>query len=96
MTGIQGGSWELDQFYPISDLPNRVRLCAYSGGPEDFHAMPFEQIVKDVEEDRVKVPVQQYRLDEIQEVHLTLELGGGGAKMVVVVCDDTPALVYCK
>lgn len=28
MTGIQGGSWELDQFYPIVDLPNRVRLCA--------------------------------------------------------------------
>lgn len=28
MTGIQGGSWEIDQFYPMADLPNRVRLCA--------------------------------------------------------------------
>ncbi|KAK7967681.1 uncharacterized protein PG986_001958 [Apiospora aurea] len=88
MTGIQSGSWELDQFYPISDLPNRVRLCAYGGGPEDFHEMPFEQIVKDVEEGKVKIPVKQFKLDEIQEVHRILESGGGGAKMVVVVSDD--------
>lgn len=28
MTGIKGGSWEINQFYPMSDLLNRVRLCA--------------------------------------------------------------------
>ncbi|KAK7995931.1 zinc-binding oxidoreductase [Apiospora marii] len=88
MTGIQGGSWEIDQFIPMSDLPNRVRLCAYGGGPEDFHEMPLEQIVKDVEEGRVKIPVKQFKLDEIQAVHRILESGGGGAKMVVVVSDD--------
>ncbi|KAK8136029.1 quinone reductase [Apiospora sp. TS-2023a] len=88
MTGIQGGSWELDQFHPMYDLPNRVRLCGYGGGAEDFHDMPFEQIVKDVEEGRVKIPVKQFKLDEIQEVHRILESGGRGAKMVIVVSDE--------
>ncbi|KAK8003541.1 hypothetical protein PG989_003260 [Apiospora arundinis] len=88
MTGIQGGSWELDHFSPMSDLPNRVRICAYGGGTEDFHKMPFDQIVKDVEEGRVKIPLKQFKLDEIQEVHRILESGGGGAKMVVVVSDE--------
>ncbi|KAK7954248.1 hypothetical protein PG996_015133 [Apiospora saccharicola] len=69
MTGIQGGWWELDQFCPMSDLPNRVRLCAYGGGRGcgGCHEMPFEQIVKDVEEGRVKITVEQFKLDEIQE-----------------------------
>ena len=50
--------------------------------------MPFEQIVKDAEEGRVKIPVKQFKLNEIQEVHRILESGGGGAKMIVVVSDD--------
>ncbi len=41
MVGIQGGSWEMQSFSPMADLPNRVRLCAYGGGAARFprHAL---------------------------------------------------------
>jgi NADPH:quinone reductase-like Zn-dependent oxidoreductase len=88
MTGIQGGEWELKNFSPMEDLPNRARLCAYGGGPEDFLSMPFEEIVRDIEEGRVKIPVKEFRLHDIRKVHEILESGGGGAKMVVVVANE--------
>jgi len=85
MTGIQGGQWNLGQFTPMADLPSRVRLCAYGGRPADFHAMPWEELVKDVEEGRIKVQIQVFRLEDIQGIHEILERGGGGCKMVVPV-----------
>ncbi|KAH8894203.1 putative zinc-binding oxidoreductase [Thozetella sp. PMI_491] len=86
MTGIQGGEWELPgKFSPMAALPNRVRLCVYGGGPADFHAMPWEELVKDADEGRLQVPVTAFRLDEIQKIHEILESGGGGSKMVVVI-----------
>ncbi|KAF9872444.1 zinc-binding dehydrogenase [Colletotrichum karsti] len=88
MTGIQGGEWELAQFSPFEDLPNRVRLSVYAGGPEDFRRCPWEQLVKAVEKGEIKVPARAFRLDEIQTVHEILESGGGGEKLVVVVAED--------
>ncbi|ORY57780.1 putative zinc-binding oxidoreductase [Pseudomassariella vexata] len=88
MTGVQGGSWKFDQFMPFGDLPNRVRLCIYGGGPEDFMLMPWEELVKDVEAGRVKIPVRTFKLEDIQEIHDILEKGGGCAKMAVVVAEE--------
>ncbi|KAI0127040.1 putative zinc-binding oxidoreductase [Xylariales sp. AK1849] len=88
MTGIQGGSWVLDNLTPLEDLPNRVRLCSYGGGPEDFMAMPWESLVGDIEAGRVKIPIKEFKLEEIQKVHEILEHGGGGAKIVVVVAES--------
>lgn len=88
MTGIQGGSWELEKFSLFEDLPNRVRLCVYGGGPDDFMMMPWEALIQDVEAGGIKIPVKEYKLDEIQKVHDILEKGGGGAKLVVVVAES--------
>lgn len=88
MTGIQGGEWELDKFSPFEDLPNRVRLSVYSGGPEDFRACPWEDLVRAVEAGKIQVPVKAFKLEEIEKVHETLESGGGGEKLVVVVSDN--------
>jgi NADPH:quinone reductase-like Zn-dependent oxidoreductase len=88
MTGIQGGSWELEKFSLFEDLPNRARLCVYGGGPDDFMAMPWEELVRDVEAGKIKIPVREFKMDEIQKVHEILEGGGGGAKMVVVVAES--------
>ncbi|KAI2618935.1 putative zinc-binding oxidoreductase [Hypomontagnella submonticulosa] len=88
MTGIQGGSWELDKFSPFSALPNRVRLCAYGGGPQDLMALPLEELIRDIESEKIKIPVREFRLEDIRRVHEILESGGGGAKMVVVVADE--------
>lgn len=85
MTGIQGGRWDFGQFTPMADLPNRVRLCAYGGRPADFHAMPWEELVKDVEEARIKMQIRVFHLEEFQEVHEILEAGGGECKLAVSV-----------
>ena len=83
MTGIQGGEWMMKDFSPITDLPDRRRLTGYGGGADDFATLPLEELVKAVEQDRIKVPVKTFSLDEIQRVHELMEAGGGGAKMVV-------------
>ncbi|OTA90715.1 hypothetical protein M434DRAFT_397804 [Hypoxylon sp. CO27-5] len=88
MTGIQGGSWEMKKFTPMSDLPNRVRLCAYGGGPDDFMALPWEELIRDIEEGKINIPVREFKLEDIHSIHEILESGGGGAKMVVVVADS--------
>jgi len=88
MTGIQGGSWVLDSFSPSVDLVNGVRLCAYSGGPADFLAMPWEDLLRAADEGSLRIPVNAFRLEDIQRVHEIMESGGGGAKMVVVIADE--------
>ncbi|OTB02665.1 hypothetical protein M426DRAFT_322428, partial [Hypoxylon sp. CI-4A] len=87
MAGIQGGEWEMEKFYPISDLPNRIRLCGYGGGPEDLMVLPWEELINDIEEGKIKIPVREFKLEDIYTVHEILESGGGGTKMVVVVSD---------
>ncbi|KAK6849778.1 zinc-binding oxidoreductase [Apiospora arundinis] len=86
-TGVVGARPLLTNVRPSKPGSN-LRILSSGGGTEDFHKMPFDQIVKDVEEGRVKIPLKQFKLDEIQEVHRILESGGGGAKMVVVVSDE--------
>lgn len=85
MTGIQGGEWELKGFSPLIDLSERRRLTAYAGDAHDFMATPWEDLVKAVEDGKLKVPSRAFTLDQIQEVHEILERGGGGQKMVVMV-----------
>lgn len=69
-------------------IPNRVRLCGYGGGQEDFHNMPWEELVKDVDEGRIKIPFREFSMEDIQRVHEIMESGGGEAKMAVVVAND--------
>lgn len=87
MTGIQGGEWEFEHFNPMA-IPNRVRVCGYGGGPDDFHAMPWEELVRDVDDGRIKIPCKQCKMEDIQTIHENMESGGGGAKFVVVVSSD--------
>ncbi|KAF7528758.1 hypothetical protein G7054_g10055 [Neopestalotiopsis clavispora] len=84
VSGMQSGEWVVDNLDLFMDLPNRARLCVYGGGPEDFMMMPFEALIRDVEAGRIKIPVRNFQLDEIQKVHEILEAGGGGAKMAVI------------
>ncbi|KAI0879822.1 putative zinc-binding oxidoreductase [Annulohypoxylon maeteangense] len=88
MTGLQGGEWEMEKFTPMGDLPNRVRLCAYGGGPDDFMALPWEELIHDIETGKLRIPMREFKLEDIRAVHEILESGGGGAKMVVVVSDE--------
>ncbi|OAA60852.1 Alcohol dehydrogenase superfamily, zinc-type [Cordyceps fumosorosea ARSEF 2679] len=85
MTGIQGGEWTLHDFSPITDLPQRRRLTSYGGDEHDFVSMPWDRLLTAVKDGKINIPVRQFKLDQIQEIHTLLENGGGGHKMVVVI-----------
>ena len=88
ISGMQGGEWELNGFNMFDLIClNRSRLTAYGGGPADFQAMPWEELVKDADEGKIKIPVRAFKFEDIQKIHEIMESGGGGAKMVVVVAE---------
>ena len=84
MTGIQGGEWIMKEFYPMEMLSGRKRLTAYAGSPQDFLSMPWDDLVRAVEDGKLGISVREFKLDQIHEVHERMESGGGGEKMVVV------------
>jgi NADPH2:quinone reductase len=85
MTGIAGGSWTMDDFYVMADVPTGVALTVYSGGGPEFRRTPFEDIVKLVENGALKVPLGKgLQLDEVRKAHEFMEKGGAGGKMVLM------------
>lgn len=84
MTGIAGGEWEMKRFRPMESIPTGVSLTAYSGGVDDFMRTPLGEIVKLVEEGKLKIPVRTFKLDEIVEAHRVMEEEGAAGKMVVL------------
>lgn len=85
ITGIQGGEWILRDFSPLTDLAHRQRITAYSGGPADFLALPWDKLLHAVENGKIRIPVRRFDFRQLQEIHDILEQGGGGEKMVVVI-----------
>lgn len=85
MTGIAGGRWEMDGFYPMIHVPQGVAFTTYSGGAGEMRLTPFKEIIRDVEEGRLKVVVgRTFRPDEVVEAHRVMEHGGAGGKMVLL------------
>jgi len=85
MTGMVGNQWELERFSPMDKIPTAVSLTTYSGGPEDFMATPLEDLVKQVQEGRLKVKVGKvFKLEEIVEAHRCMEENRAGGKIVVL------------
>jgi NADPH:quinone reductase-like Zn-dependent oxidoreductase len=85
MTGMVGNQWELERFSPMDKIPTAVSLNTYSGGPEDFMATPLEDLVKQVQEGRLKVKVGKvFKLEEIVEAHRCMEENRAGGKIVVL------------
>lgn len=85
MTGMVGDKWTLDDFSPMGAIPTAVCLTTYSGGTEDFMATPLQQLVEQVEEGSLRVPVGRvFRLDDIVEAHRTMDINEAGGKIVVL------------
>jgi NADPH:quinone reductase-like Zn-dependent oxidoreductase len=85
MTGMVGNQWELERFSPMDKIPTAVSLTTYSGGQEDFMATPLEELVKQVQEGRLKVKVGKvFKLEEIVEAHRCMEENRAGGKIVVL------------
>lgn len=84
MAGMVGNKWTLDGFAPMDAIPTCVSLTSYSGDVMDFMAMPLDDLVNAVENDRLHVGIGRvYQLDEIVEAHRALEENSAGGKIVV-------------
>lgn len=75
----------LKDFAPMDSIPNRVALTIYSGEPEDFLEMPFQDLLNDVASGGIAVKIGKvFKLDQITEAHACMESNSADGKIVVV------------
>ncbi|PMD31385.1 GroES-like protein [Hyaloscypha variabilis F] len=85
MTGMVGNAWVLENFSPMPSIPTAVNLTTYGGGPEDFLAMPLQELCEQIQEGRLSVKVGKvFKLEEIVEAHRVMEENSAGGKIVVL------------
>jgi D-arabinose 1-dehydrogenase-like Zn-dependent alcohol dehydrogenase len=85
MTGIAGNKWTMDAFYPMVAIPNGVYLTSYAGGGEEFKKVPYDDLVRNVAEGKMKVPLSKvWRLEQVAEAHEMMERGEARGKMVIL------------
>lgn len=83
---LQGDSWTMKEFYPMQDIPQGVYLTIYGGGTQDFMDMPLLEMVKLVEDGKLKIPIGKvFKLDQLPEAHEQMETNAVRGKGVVVV-----------
>jgi NADPH:quinone reductase-like Zn-dependent oxidoreductase len=84
-SGILGGTWAIDGFYPISAIPSGVRLTSFGSGvvagPE--WAAELQEIVDLVQEGYVHPNLDRtFPLDEIPAAHAYMEANRATGKVV--------------
>jgi NADPH:quinone reductase-like Zn-dependent oxidoreductase len=85
MAGMVGDRWSFADFAPMDIIPTGVSLTTYSGGVEDFVAMPLQELIDQVAQGQLPVAAARvFRLDDIVEAHRLMESNQAGGKIVVV------------
>ena len=85
MMGMVGNKWSFDNFSPMETIPSTVCLTTYDGGVSEWMETPMADLVKEVEEGRLKVRVGKvFPLEQIVEAHRTMEENQAGGKIVVL------------
>jgi NADPH:quinone reductase-like Zn-dependent oxidoreductase len=85
MTGMVGDKWSLDHFSPMEIIPTAVGLTTYDGGPKDFMAMPFQELIDQIAAGKMQVHAgRTFRLDAIVDAHRLMESNAAGGKIVVL------------
>jgi NADPH:quinone reductase-like Zn-dependent oxidoreductase len=85
MAGMVGNRWSVADFAPMDVIPTGVSLTTYSGGVEDFLAMPLQSLIDQVEAGSLPVPIGRvFAMDEIVEAHHVMESNQAGGKIVVL------------
>ncbi|MEZ4783501.1 MAG: zinc-binding dehydrogenase [Candidatus Kapaibacterium sp.] len=90
MTGILGGSWVLDHFHPMGDIPTAVKLTSYSGEAADITPAQLQDYVDLVETGKLNVktgPV--FKFEELIQAHTLMDENRAGGKIVVRGFDGT-------
>ncbi|HMN74813.1 MAG TPA: zinc-binding alcohol dehydrogenase family protein [Burkholderiaceae bacterium] len=84
MTGMLGGSWVLDRFDPMIDIPTAVKLTSYSGEAADMSPAQLQSYVDLVEAGKLDVktgPV--FDFDSLPQAHALMDENRAGGKIVV-------------
>ncbi|MBO1414416.1 zinc-binding dehydrogenase [Streptomyces sp. FH025] len=84
-TGMLSNEWTVKEFYPISYLPNGVRLTAYGGDAGDLPQDVLQGVLDAIAAGRLDIPVHHVYdgLDEIRRAHTDMEHGNAAGKLVV-------------
>ena len=84
-TGIVGAKWVLEDVNPMEFIPSAVCLTAYSGGPEDFKALPLSEMARTVAEGKMKIAIGRvFKLDQIVDAHRLMDANTAGGKIVIL------------
>jgi NADPH:quinone reductase-like Zn-dependent oxidoreductase len=93
MAGIVGDRWSFADFAPMDVIPTGVSLTTYSGGTDDFLAMPFQSLIDQIESGALPVRIGKvFKLDDIVEAHRLMESNQAGGKIVVLTREQGPDL----
>ncbi len=86
MIGMLGGQWVLEQFEPMSMIPNGVKLTTYSGRSDDITAAELQEYVTLVERGAIQLKLgPTFRFEALREAHRAMDDNTANGKMVVVV-----------
>jgi NADPH:quinone reductase-like Zn-dependent oxidoreductase len=85
MAGMVGDRWSIADFAPMDVIPTGVSLTTYSGGVEDFMALPLQRLIDAVADGSLPVRIGKvFHMDDIVEAHRLMESNGAGGKIVVL------------
>jgi len=85
MTGIVGGKWTFEEFSPNMVIPTGTYLSTYGGSAEDFVNTPLDELVKDILDGTMDIPVGKvFKLEDIVEAHRCMDSNEAGGKIVVL------------
>jgi NADPH:quinone reductase-like Zn-dependent oxidoreductase len=86
MTGILGGSWVLQDFHPMGDVPTGVKLTSYSGEASDITSAQLQQYVSLVESDKLSLKLgPSFHFAKLREAHTMMDENRASGKIVIEV-----------
>ena len=84
MTGILGGSWTVENFHPMGDIPTGVKLTSYSGEASDITCSQLQHYVSLVESGSLSLKLgPSFPFQRLREAHVMMDENRANGKMVV-------------
>lgn len=84
MTGILGGSWTMNEFTPMGDIPSLGRLTVYMGDAANLHKDHLQKFIDAVADGIIKLNIDKvFKLNQVAEAHSYMESNQAKGKIVV-------------
>lgn len=84
MTGILGGSWTINEFTPMGDIPSLGRLTVYMGDAANLQKDLLQEFIDAVTEGKINLNIDKtFKPDQISEAHYYMESNQAKGKIVV-------------